>query len=200
MDKNTLYYTLSTIPQVIAAISAILAVFLFRRLESIKNLLIGDCRSILNRSNKGEYDFLLNMESSDRHDKNKQDLRLKDGISRKNHMEVKKVVLFYSNQEKKAEQKGITINKETGLQYVFGKFCKTEKLYNDLIKLSIVTLLVSILSILLSVICLSYADMIFSNCKSDLVILTNLILFIVAIFLTVCVVIKSFKKDTPHES
>ena len=54
MDVNTFYYTLSTIPQVVAAICAILPVFLFRRLESLENHLIGDGKSVYDRSKAGE--------------------------------------------------------------------------------------------------------------------------------------------------
>jgi len=122
----------------------------------------------------------------------KQDLRLRDAINRKNIGEIKNVILFYSNQENNAEKNEIPINKERGLQYVYGKFSEIEGHYNSIIVLSRRTFIVSIISILLSVICLSFANFIFSHCILDFTILINLIVFIISIFLTVIVVIKSF--------
>lgn len=197
MDINTFYYTLSTIPQVVAAIGAILAVFLFRRFESLENHLIGDGKSVYDRSEAGEYDFLFNLNLNE---KNKQDLRLRDGISRKNIIEIKKVIEFYKDQEKQAEDTGIPINKDTGFKYLYDKFCETESKLNNLKRLSKYAFVVSILSIFFSVICLTFSDWIFLNCLSYSLLISNLIVFIIAISLTVCVVTTSFKKDTLHKS
>lgn len=191
MDKNTLYYTLSTIPQVVAAIGAILAVFLFRRLETLKNILIGDGTAILNRSAEGEYDSLFENEE-ERREKRKQDRRLRDGINRKDINEVTGVVSFYVNKEQQADDAGIQTNKERGLQFVNEKFCKTKELYDNAISFAIKTFAISIISILLSVIRLSLTKVIISNCISIPIIIVNLILFILSIIMTVIVVIKSF--------
>lgn len=198
MDKNTFYYTLSTMPQIVAAVSAILAVFLFRRLETLKNILIGDGVSILDRSGLGEYDFLFENDAEANRERRKQDLRLRDGVSRKNIREVKSVIEFYSNQEKKGEKSGLPINKVTGLQHVCGKCYKTEELYNNIISFAKVTFIVSIISILLSVTCLSFADFIFSMCATDITLMINLIIFIPAILMVVVVVIKSFKENSAN--
>lgn len=195
MDKNAFYYALSTIPQIVAAVSAILAVFLFRRLETLKNILIGDGKSIWDRSIAREYDFLFESDADASKEKKRQDLRLRDGISRKNIGEVKDIIKFYNDQENKAEKNGLTINKVTGLQYVYGKFCSTEELYNNIISFAKVTFIVSIISILFSVTSLSFANFIFSICASDIIIIVNLIIFILAILMSIVVVIKSFKEQ-----
>jgi len=193
VDENIFYYTLSTIPQVVAAISAILAVFLFRRLEILKNLLIGDGTAILNRSAEGEYNFLFGKNEEESKERKKQDRRLRDGVNRKDISEVKNVISFYANKEKEADRRGIQTNKEKGLQFIYEKFCKTKELYDKIIFFSKVTFTVSIISILLSVTCLSLTKVIFLNFISVSTILVNLIVFIISILMTITVVIKSFK-------
>jgi len=194
MDKNTFYYALSTMPQVIAAISAILAVFLFRRLETLKNILLGDGSAILNRSHAGEYNFIFEDDVEASKERKTQDLRLRDGINRKDLEEIKRVVQFYSNQEKKVEENGVRINKKSGLQNFYMKFYNTDKLYNDIILFSKITFFVSVVSILSSVTCLSFADFIFLNCLSNSTLVINLIVFILSIAMTVLVVFKSFNE------
>lgn len=138
MNINTFYYTLSTIPQIVAAISAILAVFLFRRLETLKNILIGYGQSVYDRSEDNEYDFMF---QNNNYDKITQDLRLRDAVHRKNISEVKQVIEFYKNHENQSEEKGITINKETGLRHVYDEFCKTEQHYFKIKRFAKVTFL-----------------------------------------------------------
>jgi hypothetical protein len=181
-------------PQVIAAISAILAVFLFRRLETLKSILIGDGTAILNRSSVSEYDFLFEEDLEAIRIKKWQDKRLRDGINRKDIEEIKKVIEFYGNQEQKAEEKGKKINKESGLQNFYRKFSNTEELFNNIIFFAKITFFTSIASILLSVICLAFTDVIYSNCLSSSAIAVNLIVFILSITMTVVVIIKSFSE------
>jgi len=191
MNINTFYYTLSTIPQIVAAISAILAVFLFRRLETLKNILIGYGQSVYDRSKDKEYDFMF---QNNNHQKITQDLRLRDAVHRKNIREVKLVIKFYKNQENKSEEKGITINKETGLRHVYDEFCRTEQLYIKIKHFAKVTFIISTTSLLLSVFSLSFADYLFTNYGSKILNI-NLILFFLAIILSAIVVFIGLKEE-----
>jgi hypothetical protein len=54
MASNTLYYLLSTIAQVMAAVSALLAIFSQFKINELKDSLIGDGKSIYNRMIQNE--------------------------------------------------------------------------------------------------------------------------------------------------
>jgi hypothetical protein len=135
MDADTLYYTLSTIPQVIAASTAILAAFTFVRLNTMKDLLIGDGKSVIDRYHKGEYkDFNVKGLYID---------RLNDAINRRTIIGIKEVI-----DEFRAKEIGKNLTKQerpTGFQFVYDRFCSTENRYKKMITWTILAVSVSVL-------------------------------------------------------
>lgn len=83
MKETTLYYTLSTIPQILAATSAVLAAFIHFRLTTVHNILVGDGKATLDRSDKREIGYILDDGLKD---------RLRDGIHRKSIGEIKEIL------------------------------------------------------------------------------------------------------------
>lgn len=191
MEPTTLYYTFSTIPQVIAAATAILAAFMFVRLNSIKDLLVGDGKALLDRYHKGEY--------KEYDIENLYIGRLNDAINRKTINQIKEVLNIF--REKEIEKDFTPQNRPTGFQYVYDRFCSTEKHYKKIFRMATIAVIISILSILISIVCLSLVDYIKSSeCLSCFCLLLNIIVFIVAISFILTVVIKSMKTDTLHEN
>jgi hypothetical protein len=91
-EPDTFYYTVSTIPQILAATSAIIGVFLFYRLDKIQKFLVGDGKAILERSNSE-----ISEESLNHHYKS----RLIDAVHRENFPEIKEVLKYLSDSEKR---------------------------------------------------------------------------------------------------
>ena len=192
MEPTTFYYTLSTIPQILAALTAVLAVFLFRRFELLETNLWGLGKSIYDRSKAEEYNFLF---PNNLKEKNKQDLRLRDAINKKSFAGIKTVIEFFKNAETTAEKNRIPVNKDKGLTFVYFQYCAIENKIKELKKWSKFSLAFSIIGILLSVICLSLTDIIFKHCLSIFILIINLIVFIISLIFILYVVFISFKSE-----
>jgi len=188
MDTNTLYYTFSTIPQILAAAIAILAAFMHFRLISIKDLLIGDGKSAQDRL--GQKGYILNDKYSD---------RLRDGINRKSIGEVKEVLNKLAKTEK--EENYTKNNRPTGLQYLYeDRFCRTERHYNFLRISSLITFGVVSFTLIISLICLSQVDCLIQ--MDNYIFWTNLNigLFCLSIGLIFFLVIISSLQNTTYEN
>jgi hypothetical protein len=187
MDNSTLYYTLSTIPQILAATSAILAAFIHFRLSTIHNFLVGDGKSALNRL--GETGYELEKKESD---------RLRDGVNRKSIAEIKEILEVLKEKEiSDGFEKSI---RPTGLQYLFeDRFCPTEKHYNKLQKYAIYVIGFSLFSIICSLVSLSQVDCIIVNNFQSYILIINTILLILSIIFSFILVIISFRKKTIYE-
>lgn len=86
MSANTLYYTLSTIPQVLAAVAAILGAFTFFRIQALERILIGHGKSVLARWGTVGYGF----DNTNQNDRQRR--RLADAIDRESVEEVRNVI------------------------------------------------------------------------------------------------------------
>lgn len=189
MCTNTLYYTFSTIPQILAATTAILAAFIHFRLLSIKELLIGDGISALDRYKSKEDGYSLEEDYAS---------RLRDGINRKSIAEIKEVLKILCEKEK-----GLGRNKNTnptGFHYLYeDRFCPTESKYRKLILYSLIIIAIKIFTIIFATICLTQVDSIlFSDCNW-LLLYMNQGLLILSLLLTLFLVIMSFSFNTPYE-
>ena len=106
VSPDTLYYTFSTIPQVLGALVAIIAAFVHFRIIRLQDYLIGDGQSVLDRQNEEGYRLDLTQKK-----------RLRDAVSRKNKYEIKDVIRILSDAEYK---EGLTKKQRpNGLQYLY---------------------------------------------------------------------------------
>ncbi|MFC2104785.1 hypothetical protein ACFLS4_05490 [Bacteroidota bacterium] len=188
MDINTLYYTLSTIPQVLAATTAVLAAFLHFRLRDIQDFLVGDGLSTYQRLDNIGFEFREMYKN-----------RLRDGINRKSIYEIGEVLEILSNEEAK---NGYTkIKRPTGLQYVFeDRFTKTETYFRNIKMYSVVVISFSIFSIILSLICLKSVDSIVNKGWSEFILNLNVIVFVLALCSSLGIVIGTFSHKTTYEN
>jgi hypothetical protein len=130
-SETTLYYFYSTIAQVIAAAVAIIAVLAQFRISALHKILIGDGKAIYDTKIDPQFPSVKQayLILDDIHTK-----RLRDGISREDINEIRKILKLLAENEAK---QGYDINdREHGFQWTFNKFTKTEEQLNDLNKYS----------------------------------------------------------------
>jgi hypothetical protein len=189
MEADTLYYTFSTIPQVLGALVAILAAFVHFRIIRLQEYLIGDGKAAINRWQT------LGFRLSE-----KQKKRLIDAVDRKNIYEIKDVLRKLSDKEKR---EGLTkIDRPTGQQYVYeDRFCGT---FNRIKTLKISTIIASgfaIFTITSSLICLSLIDQIIKGCSTThLTIIINLSLSVITLAISFYILYMGLTDNTKHET
>ena len=116
LTYNTLYYTLSAIPQVLAATTAVVGAFMFYRMGRLHKLLVGDGMATYNRRYEEVYKEILSAKYA---------MRLGDGIARESISEIKEVLKLLSDFE--VGQKISLAARPTGFQYVYNqRFCIAE--------------------------------------------------------------------------
>lgn len=189
IDENTLYYTFSTIPQILGAMTALLVAFVHFRLLRLEDYLIGDGQSIINRI--GDKGVILNKQ---------QEKRLVDAVARKNIYEIKAVLKGLSEKEK---EEGYTkAQRPTGLQYCFeDRFCGTLGKISDLKKLTLISTGVAMFTIIFSLGSLSIVDCIRkSTICSKLFLIFNVSLTIITLILAFWVIYKGLVGKTLHET
>jgi hypothetical protein len=197
MDKQTLYYTLSTIPQVLAATSAIIGAFMFYRFSRITDFLIGDGQAAYDRALRGEPGY---GELDIKYKK-----RLQDAISRKNIYEIGDVLRILRDEEVKADKEveaGFAKKqRETGLRHIYeDRFLVTKKYYDSLKLWTKIIIGVSIFTILLSVISLSYIDFIIQcNDLLNIAMIVTVISFLITIVGSIILMIYALTDNTPYE-
>lgn len=193
MDEITLYYTLSAIPQILAATSAVLAAFIHFRLTTVHNILVGDGKATLDRARKdekGETGYILDDGQRD---------RLRDWVYRKSIAEIKEILIELKDIEIK---EGFTKqDRPTWLQYLFDdRFCPTEKHYTKLKKSSIQVIGLCLATIIIAVISLSLTDHLNTNILKNIFLYTNVGLFILSITLSFILVRYSNTYNTIQEN
>lgn len=114
MEINILFYFFSTVAQVLAAISALLAVFTHFKINEILEFLVGDGRATLQRMEKPENGYILKKDNIKFHD------RLRDSVGRKSILGIKEVIDLLANQEK--EQRKTIESNPSGLQFLKKRF------------------------------------------------------------------------------
>ncbi|MCB2207663.1 MAG: hypothetical protein KQH67_05155 [Bacteroidetes bacterium] len=171
IDENTLYYFFSTIAQVIAALTALLAIFIQFKIVELKDFLVGDGNSVLNRTGS-DPSYSLNLKFT---------LRLRDSIDRKDLSGIKEVIELLSNNEKDA---GHTLkNRPRGLQFLYNRFCGITNQIEDLRGLTKKTILISIFTILISLISIAFVDLISKSlCVEIISLVINGVFLIVSLY------------------
>ena len=147
MQANSLYYYFSTVAQVLAAISALLAVFAQFKISEIKDFLIGDGVAMLERmklQETGYYvatDFIKYIEL------------LRDSVWRRSILGVLEVLEVLS--QKEIDEGKTLISNPRGLQYLEKRFKqnllqlnKIQALTKKSIVLAFVTIFVSLISLI----------------------------------------------------
>ena len=195
MEANTLYYTFSTIPQVIGAIAAIIAAFTHFRIANLKEYLIGDGKSVLHRWGEKEYKFPKKEEI-------KQKKRLKDAIARRSIPEIKNIIFqLHCIAKVKGYSKK---DSPTGIQYVYeDRFCGTENHINKLKRWTIYVIVISFFTIIISIVSLAMIDVIISATCLDYkywVLWINVALFIISLLFAFRLICLGLYKRTVHET
>lgn len=191
MESNTLYYTFSTIAQVLGAVVAILAAFTHFRIQNLRDLLIGHGKSVFTRWGQPGYEFPPEKESLYR-------LRLRDAIDRRFIPEIKKII--HKLAEIEEAQGIISQDKPGGLQYLYHhRFLKTENRITKLRSTTRNVIIVSFITIVVSVSSLAVTDVILS-CRwpwlAYLVLWFNVAWFIISLILAWNLVRRGLSEDS----
>lgn len=173
MDPNTFYYTLSTIPQIIAAVVAIMIAVVYFRIGDLKDYLIGEGRVTLRRWTEKGYKF------PDEEQDPIQKKRLEDAIDRRSVSEIRHVLKLLRDIE---ADDGLTKDKSRprGLQYVYeDRFSGTQQLIEQLQRWAKVLVILSCVIIASSVIPLAAAGAVLSHPSlTDFAIWGNVVLLL----------------------
>lgn len=191
---NTLYYTTSTIAQVVAAVGAVAVALSFFRVTVLLDYLIGDGRATQHRWGDEGY----KLSNVDEHYKQRD--RLRDAIERKNKYEIRAVLVLLRDQE--IEEGFTKESRPTGLQDLFERFTSTEREIKRLIHLTTMVGVFSVASIVFAVVSMASASLICSaSCDAIRrgTIWINILLFIGVIVSATCLGIQCLSENTRHE-
>jgi len=174
MELNTLLYFFSTVAQVLAAISALLAIFTQFRINEITNFLIGDGNATYVRLKDKEpgYDILGG-------DHEKLLSRLRDSISRKSILGILEVITILAEKQIKTGPRD--------LNYLEKRFKERKQLIETLKTLTKRSILFAFITILISLI-----GIIFVGILNDYIFLYSLFIGITLI-LTICTMVLTLK-------
>ncbi|TAL68711.1 MAG: hypothetical protein EPN82_09570 [Bacteroidetes bacterium] len=155
MTSTTLYYFFSTIAQVMAAISALLAVFTHFKINGIKVFLIGDGKATFERMNSKETGYDLESNYKKYLD------RLRDALFRESILGIKEVIEILAKNE---QGKGKTIETNPrGLQYLEKRFKERISQLNKIKSLTKQAIVFAIFAICLSIISIVFVEKIIDN-------------------------------------
>ena len=149
ISADTLYYLFSTIAQVLAATTALVAIALQFKINALRKHLIGDGQAINRRAIRNDLDVSLSDQSFK---------RLEDSISREDLGGIKAVLKELSELEKES---GATLEeKPRGLQHLYSRFSKLHFKSEQMREMIPKVAFLSILTIIFSIIALSLIDLI----------------------------------------
>jgi hypothetical protein len=147
LQANSLYYYFSTVAQVLAAISALLAVFTQFKISEIKDFLIGDGIAMLERMKLQETGYFVATDFMKYID------LLRDSVGRRSIMGVLEILEVLSKNEK--DEGKTLISHPRGLQYFEKRFKqnlsqlkKIQMLTKKSIVLAFVAIFVSLISLI----------------------------------------------------
>ena len=150
MDIQSFYYFHSTTAQVLASVSALLAVFTHYKVSEIKEFLVGDGKATYERVKNKDVGYVF----LDEHEKHQN--RFRDSIGRRSIVGIKKEVKVLAEQER---DRGETReSKPTGLQALYRGFEIRVAQINNIkkyTKRSLVWSLIGVMISLLSLLCAS---------------------------------------------
>jgi len=165
ISSDTLYYFFSTLAQVIAAATALIAVLVHFRISALRDFLIGDGESVLIRKNNNEQGYeLLSKTNKD---------RLQDAVYRKDISGIKKILneLAIFEEDKNVDKD------HHGFQWLYNYYVKTENQINEMAKISKYAFIFALITCLYSVIAILFIDVAINNlCFQIFLIGLNIIL------------------------
>ncbi len=168
MESNTLYYFFSTVAQVMAAISALLAVFTHFKVNEIKDFLVGDGEATYKRMKSKRTGYTL----PDEVQHGKYLRRLGDAVGRKSILGILEVLNLLAKYESEA---GRTVQTNPrGLQYLELRFAQRMKqmMYiKYLTKRSVLSAFISIFIAMISIL--------FVECLATMNIIKWVVIFVV---------------------
>lgn len=156
MTTTTLYYFFSTTAQVMAAISALLAVFTHFKINGIKVFLVGDGKATFERMSRKEPGYDLE------HDYKKYFDRLRDALFRDSILGIKEVIEILAKNE---QDKGKTLKSNPrGLHYLEKRFKERISQMNRIKSLTKKAIVSAIIAIFSSIISLIFVEKIINLC------------------------------------
>ena len=194
--ETTLYYSLSTIAQVEAAIIAVLGVFIFYKQQRFTDLQIGQGKATLDSHREDLGNYYRKQEKGEKASKTENmAMRLQDAIHRKNLYGIEQIMILKTISELKE-------NRTTRYGY-YNHIYKLYKQTNEFMKrfsaFSIATIAISILSLVYSVISLSFVHEIIDTCSDRFILYSNLSVFLISILLSLFLVVYTFYSRLPFE-
>lgn len=154
ISDTTIYYLASTIAQVLAATSALVAIFIHFKLSEVKRFLVGEGQSAYNRAIRGAKGYkVLGIKYKG---------RLSDSIGREDLDGIEKVLKV--------------LNDQAGLHVLYNRFVNNRNYYNHL-RLSIKSALIcSLITIIYAILILGFVDIIVQICYATTFVLTTLLI------------------------
>ncbi len=180
MEPTSLYYFFSTIAQVLAAISALLAIFTQFKISEITTFLVGDGEATYNRMMNKEEGYRL---PGIFFDKKFAD-RLRDAIARKSILGILEAISALADEEKE-EGKNETTNPR-GTQFLKRRFEKKQTQISDLRTLTKNSISIAFIAIFISITSLLFVQYLSANCFITwILILLILTLTIISMYFTI---------------
>ncbi len=168
MTNTTLYYLFSTIAQVLAAISALLAVFTHFKINEIREFLVGDGKATFERMKLKESGYDLQTEYKKYLD------RLRDSIGRKSILGILQVIQVLAKYE---EDRGKTIETNPrGLRYLENGFNYRMLQIKKIKSLTKKSLIFAFIAIFVALISLIFVENIKDMCALKLIIIVAIII------------------------
>ncbi len=176
MSLNDLYYSFSTIAQVLAATTALSGAFAFFRINKVNELLVGTGQVVYDRLGEKGYEFR-------RGEEKKYKDRLRDALNRKNIGGIREVIKVLRDIE---IDKGETVeSRPKGVQVTYTLcFEDGESYLKRLRKRTYWTIMISFLAIWVSTLSLSFVGQLDCSNLTIWISAVNQILFIVALIQT----------------
>jgi len=185
ISSATLYYFFSTLAQVIAAATALIAVLVHFRISALRDFLIGDGESVLIRKKNKEQGYELLSET------NKD--RLQDAVYRKDISGIKEILNELATLEKDKN-----VNKDHhGFQWLSHYYDKTENQINEMSKISKYAFIFALITSFYSVIAILFIDISMNSlCFQIVLISLNIILLAICGYYTIKGIGLAFKNFT----
>ncbi len=143
MDDTGLYYFFSTVAQVLAAVSALLAVFSHFKIREISDFLVGDGQSIYERMTIKEKGYEPPNDNTYG--------RIRDAVGRRSIPDIHEVItLFANSQNVQSETRGFT--------YLQKRFERRVQQIKDIKSMSLLSVLIAFVGILASLIFIAFVD------------------------------------------
>ncbi len=191
MESITLYYYFSTIAQVLAAISALLAVFTHFKISEIKDFLIGDGMATFKRMEAKETGYDLPKDYKKYLD------RLRDSIGRRSIIGIQEVIEELAKNEK---SQGRTLKTNPrGLQYLETRFMGRLSQIS-IIKLSTkLSIILAFIAIIISIVSLVFVEYLNCCCHASLMWMIVILIIITTLFSMVFTIKGIFYGLKDHE-